>query len=165
MCRCASPTRRPGPFPLPLSQHSPEPRRTRRLNRSPRSWGSLTVLQQCEQWMRLATTSGISKRKPVPKPNVAAWLLAAGIALASPSFLLSSADGREGTGCGLGVRLSQSRGPLNLSVGTIEILRGTEKENENYHPGCFGDLRTDRYSLYQRGTASCGHTYSIPTDG
>ena len=34
------PTRRPGQSPLPLSQHSPEPRRGRRLNRSPLSWGT-----------------------------------------------------------------------------------------------------------------------------
>ena len=37
-----------------------------------------------------------------PVPNAGAWLLAAGVPLASPSFSLSPADVREGTGCGRG---------------------------------------------------------------
>ena len=102
----------------------------------PTELGVADFLQQCEQRMWLATTSGISKRKP--GANAGGWLLAPGNGLASPSFELSPADGREVTGCGRGnwgvlvrpclcwgVRLDQRRGPLNLSTGTIEIFRGT----------------------------------------
>ena len=95
------PTRWPGPSPLPLPQHSPEPRRGRRLNRSPLSWGSLASCSNASRGRCWRRPLGFRQRKPVPKPNVAAWLLTAGIALASPLFLLPSADGGE-SGCGLG---------------------------------------------------------------
>ena len=132
------PTRWPGPSPLPLPQHSPEPRRGRRLNRSPLSWGSLASCSNASRGRCWRRPLGFRQRKPVPKPNVAAWLLTAGIALASPcSYSPPQTEGEgldaggetgaawSGQTSGRRVSLRQRRWSLSLAMGMIGSFRCT----------------------------------------
>ena len=130
------PTRWPGPSPLPLSQHSPEPRRGRRLNWSPLSWGSLASCSNAIRGRSWRRPLGFRQRKPVP--NVAAWLLTAVIALASPcSYSPPQTEGEgldavgetgaawSGQTSGRRVSLRQRRWSLSLAMGMIGSFRCT----------------------------------------
>ena len=127
-----------GLLPLPPPpRRARSPRPNRRLNQSPRSWGSLTSCSNASRGCGWRRPLGFRKRKPVA--NAGAWLLARRQWAGKP-LVLNSPPQMEGkvTGCGWGnwgvlvrpclcwgVRLDQRLGPLNLSTGTIEIFRGT----------------------------------------
>ncbi len=75
-------SRRLWPSPFPPPQQGPKPRLNRRLNQRPRSWGPLASCGNASRGCSWRWPLGLRQRKPVP--NAGAWLLAAGVPLASP---------------------------------------------------------------------------------